>query len=161
MFSSEIGWQSFCSHRMWIVENKLLKCAIWYSFSAHSSLEMNFTCSLLTWKQSAMHASGVRGDSQLVPQVDAIQWAQPDLPRHSNKVNLVRAQHMGIGGNVRREWAGRTRKETTGKGQSLLKFQKETYRKDYLHIMEFFLCRLMILLSFGGRDVSTLVSVRV
>lgn len=95
--------QSFCSHRMWIVENKLLKCAISYIFSAHSSLEMNFTCSLLTWEQSATHATGVRGDSQLVPQFDAIQWAQPDLPRHSKKVNLVRVQHMGIGGNVIRE----------------------------------------------------------
>lgn len=127
---------------MWIVENKLLKCAISYIFSAHSSLEMNFTCSLLTWKQSATHTAGVRGDSQLVPQFDAIQWAQPDLPWHSKKVNLVRVQHMGIGENVRREWAGRTRKETTEKDQSLLKFQKETYRKDYLHIMEFVLCWL-------------------
>lgn len=111
MFSSEIGWQSFCFHRMWIFEKKLLKCAIWYIFCTHSSLEMNFTCSLLTWKQSAMQATVVWGDSQLVPQFDAIQWAQPDLPWHSKKVNLVRAQHMGIGGNVRREWAGRTRKK--------------------------------------------------
>lgn len=143
MFSSEIGWQSFCFHRMWIFEKKLLKCAIWYIFCTHSSLEMNFTCSLLTWKQSAMQATVVWGDSQLVPQFDAIQWAQPDLPWHSKKVNLVRAQHMGIGGNVRREWAGRTRKKkNTGKGQGLLKFQKDTYRKDYLHIMEFVLCRL-------------------
>lgn len=146
---------------MWIVENKLLKCAISYIFSAHSSLEMNFTCSLLTWKQSATHTAGVRGDSQLVPQFDAIQWAQPDLPWHSKKVNLVRVQHMGIGENVRREWAGRTRKETTEKDQSLLKFQKGNLQKRLFTYHGICSMLTMILLSFGGGDVSTLVSVRV